>query len=158
MTHQTSKTYTNAIMDTPAKFEDVLTHNGVCSEEDIDYLCERYQRMPQKKLFLSLLSPMPANRGRRFSVLQRFWEGHETVKAVGTCVTIGTVEKVVAIVGTVAKVEAGDTVETVATTETVKTVRTVERDTAITETRGKYINQLLGFAIRTIVSELSSVI
>ena len=113
--------------------------------------------MPQKKLF-PFLSPMPAKRGRRFSVLQRFWEGHETVKGVGTCVTIGTVEKVV---GTVAKVEAGDTVETVATTETVepiRTVKTVERDTAATETRGRYMNQLLGFAIRTIVAELLSVI
>ena len=147
-------------MDTPAKFEEVLTHNGVCCEDDIDYLCERYNRMPQKKLF-PFLSPMPAKRGRRFSVLQRFWEGHETVKAVGTCVTIGTVEKVVGIVGTVAKVEAGDTVETVAITEKVepiRTVKTVERDTAATETRGEYMNQLLGFAIRTIVAELLSVI
>ena len=116
--------------------------------------------MPQKKLFPSL-SPMPSKRGRRFSVLQRFWEGPKTVKTVGTFVTIETVEKVVGIVGTVEKVEAGDKVETVATTETVepvKTVRTVEIDTAATETRGKYMNQLLGFAIRTIVSELSSLI
>ena len=104
-------------MDTPAKFQEVLTHNGVCCEEDIDYLCDRYNRMPQKKLFPSM-SPMPSKRGRRFCVLQIFQEGHRTVKTVGTFVTIRTVEKFVGIVGTVEAVEAGDTVKTVETVAT----------------------------------------
>ena len=41
------------------------------------------------------LEPMPSKRGRRFSVIQRFWEGHRTVgtvETVGTVVTIGSVE------------------------------------------------------------------